>query len=112
MSPPFCRTNWKALVEAFRVHSSRSATARRAPRLGCGTGVQTLGDFLFSQVALAGEVNAAPAELRQYVIASVRGLVAVSAFDEALPGHLPHYRASQQRLQNLRRKIQEIAALA
>ncbi len=60
---------------------------------------------------IVAEVNAAPAELRQYVIASVRGLVAIPGFDEALAGHLPHDRASQQRLPNLRRKLQGIAAL-
>ena len=57
------------------------------------------------------EIGAAPAELSRYVIASVRGLVAERAFDEALPGHLPPDRASQQRLPSLRRKLQEIASL-
>jgi hypothetical protein len=61
---------------------------------------------------IVAEVTEAPTELRQYVIASVRGLVAFPAFDEALAGHLPHDRASQQRLPSLRRKIQEIATLA
>ena len=60
---------------------------------------------------IVAEVNVAPAELRQYVIESVRGLVSIPAFDEALAGHLPHDHASQQRLPSLRRKLQEIAAV-
>jgi hypothetical protein len=60
---------------------------------------------------IVAEVNAAPAELRRYVIESIRGLVSNAAFDEALPGHLPPDLASQQRLPNLRRKLREIAAL-
>jgi hypothetical protein len=57
------------------------------------------------------EVSQAPAELARYVIESVRNLIAISAFDEALPGHLPPDRASQQRLPNLRKKLQAIAML-
>ena len=57
------------------------------------------------------EVNAAPAELRRHTIESIRSLVLAASFDEALPGHLPPDRASQQRLPNLRRKLREIAAL-
>jgi hypothetical protein len=60
---------------------------------------------------IVAEVNAAPVELRRCVIESVRNLVSTAAFDEALPGHLPPDRASQQRLPNLRRKLREIAAL-
>jgi predicted nucleotidyltransferase len=57
------------------------------------------------------EVSLAPAELARYVIASVRNLIAIPAFDEALPGHLPPDRASQQRLPSLRKKLQAIAIL-
>jgi len=57
------------------------------------------------------EVAAAPEDLRGYVIASVRGLTAIPAFNEALVGHLPNDRASQQRLPSLRRKLQAIAVL-
>ena len=60
---------------------------------------------------IVAEVNAAPVELRCYVIESIRGLVSTPVFDEALPGHLPPDRASQQRLPNLRRKLREIDAL-
>jgi len=75
---------------------------------------QDLEDFVTvidGREKIAAEVNEAPAQLRQYVITSVRGLVGAHSFDEALPGHLPPDRASQQRLSNLRRKLQEIAAL-
>jgi len=60
---------------------------------------------------IVAEVNAAPVELRRYVIDSIRGLASTAAFDEALAGHLPPDRASQQRLPSLRRKLREIVAL-
>ncbi len=60
---------------------------------------------------IVAEVNEASADLRTYVIKSVGALVADPAFNEALPGHLPSDRASQQRLPNLRSKLQAIAAL-
>lgn len=55
--------------------------------------------------------HAAPPPLRSYVIESARRLLAAPLFNEALPGHLPPDRASQQRLPALRRKLQAIAAL-
>jgi len=55
--------------------------------------------------------HAAPTPLRSYVIESARRLMAAPLFNEALPGHLPPDRASQQRLPALRRKLQAIAAL-
>ena len=60
---------------------------------------------------IVAEVNAAPTALRRHIILSVRALLGVDAFIEALPGHLPSDRASQQRLPLLRRKLQLIAAL-
>ena len=60
---------------------------------------------------IAAEVERAPAGLRNYVCDAVRAWLALPAFDEALPGHLPGDRASPQRLPGLRRKLQEIAAL-
>jgi hypothetical protein len=60
---------------------------------------------------IVAEVERAPAGLRDYVRDAVRAWLALAAFDEALPGHLPGDRASQQRLPGLRRKLQEIAAL-
>lgn len=61
---------------------------------------------------IVAEAKGAPAELRHYVIESIGGLVSTPALDEALPGHLPSDRASQQRLPRLRRKLREITALA
>lgn len=66
---------------------------------------------LDGRAQIAAEVERAPAGLRDYVRDAVRAWLALSAFDEALPGHLPGDRASQQRLPGLRRKLQEIAAL-
>jgi hypothetical protein len=61
---------------------------------------------------IAAEVESTPTALRSYVIRSVHALLAIPAFDEALSGHLPGDRASQQRLPGLRKKLQAIAALA
>ena len=60
---------------------------------------------------IVAEVNTTPASMRRYVIDSIKSLVSTEAFNEALPGHLPPDRASQQRLSGLRRKLREIAAL-
>jgi hypothetical protein len=61
---------------------------------------------------IVSEVNEAPVELRGYVIRSIRQLSKNPAFNEALPGHLPGDKASQQRLPVLRQKVLGIAALA
>jgi hypothetical protein len=60
---------------------------------------------------IVDEVDRAPEGLRNYVRDAVRAWLTLPAFDEALPGHLPSDRASQQRLPGLRRKLREIAAL-
>lgn len=60
---------------------------------------------------IVAEVERAPVGLRNYVRDAVRAWLALPAFDEALPGHLPGDRASQQRLPGVRRKLREIAAL-
>jgi hypothetical protein len=60
---------------------------------------------------IVSEIDRAPAGLRTYVRDAVRSLLETPAFDEALPGHLPADRASQQRLPALRRKLQSIASL-
>jgi predicted nucleotidyltransferase len=61
---------------------------------------------------IVSEINETPVALRGYVIASVQTLIAAAAFNEALPGHLPPDRASQQRLPGLRRKLQAISTLS
>lgn len=60
---------------------------------------------------IVSEINTAPAELRRYVIDSVRELLGKPVFDEALPGHLPADSASQRRLAGLRNKLRRIANL-
>lgn len=60
---------------------------------------------------IVAEVNTTPASMRRYVIDSIKSLISTEAFNEALPGHLPPDRASQQRLSGLRRKLRAIAAL-
>lgn len=60
---------------------------------------------------IVAEVDRAPASLRGYVIESVQHLIDSPAFNEALAGHLPADRASQQRLPSLRGKLHGIAAL-
>jgi predicted nucleotidyltransferase len=58
---------------------------------------------------IVAEVAAAPAALRTLIIEAVRTLLAVPAFNESLPGHLPSDDASQRRLPALRRKLHAIA---
>lgn len=60
---------------------------------------------------IVAEVQAAPAALCDYLSRSIRGLVGIARFDEALSGHLPGDSASQQRLPSLRRKLRAISAL-
>jgi hypothetical protein len=60
--------------------------------------------------AIVAEIAAAPEALRAYVIDAVRALLAVPAFNESLPGHLPGDEASQRRLPALRRKLNAIAS--
>ncbi len=58
---------------------------------------------------IVAEVATATSALRAFVINAVRTLLAVPAFNESLPGHLPGDDASQRRLPLLRRKLQAIA---
>jgi len=79
------------------------------------SGSHDLEDFIAvvdGRERMAVEVDTAPTVLESYVISSVHALLAIPAFDEALPGHLPGDRASQQRLAGLRRKLHAIGALA
>lgn len=82
------------------------------------------GDFLFShdlgdlfavvdgRDALLEECRVSPHDLKVYLAARFRGLLAQPAFMDALPGHLPGDAASQERLPELQAKLQEIAGLA
>ncbi len=82
------------------------------------------GDFLFShdlgdllavvdgRAALLEECRASSSELRGYLADRFRGLLALPAFIDALPGHLPGDAASQERLPELQAKLREIAGLS
>lgn len=54
------------------------------------------------------EIDRAPAALRSYLVGAIRGLMNEESFNEALSGHLPSDRASQQRLPLLRAKLRNI----
>ena len=63
------------------------------------------------RASIVAEVDQAAPELRGYLIESVKALLASATFDEALAGHMPPDRASQQRLPKLRAKLRAITAL-
>ena len=60
---------------------------------------------------IVDECRDADNELRIYLRDRVSGLMAILAFREALPGHLPGDSASRQRLPDLEEKLRLIAAL-
>ena len=61
---------------------------------------------------IVAEVDNAPVDLRRYLIEAVRTLTSMPEFDEALAGHLPPDRSSQQRLPKLRGKLRSISGLS
>lgn len=81
------------------------------------------GDFLFShdlgdllavvdgRDALLDECRISAFELRGYLADRFQALLALPAFIDALPGHLPGDAASQERLPELVAKLHEIAGL-
>jgi hypothetical protein len=58
---------------------------------------------------LIEEIKHEPEELRKYLAESFSSLMAKDRFRDALPGHLPHDKASQARLPGLIRKIGHIS---
>src|SRR5574340_1717257 len=73
-----------------------------------------LGDFLAvidGRDSLVDECRSSNAGLRAYLRERVAGLLATSAFIDALPGHLPGDAASQQRLPDLEDKLRALARL-
>ncbi len=80
-------------------------------------------DFLFShdledllavvdgRDALLEECRTSAPELRGYLAAHFQALLALPAFIDALPGHLPGDAASQERLPDLLAKLREIAGV-
>lgn len=63
------------------------------------------------RVNIVNEINATSQPLKGYILSSVRQLVGESAFNEALPAHLPPDTANQRRLPVLRQKLKAIANL-
>jgi hypothetical protein len=63
------------------------------------------------RVSLLDECRASPAELRDWLAGRFAELLATPAFVEALAGHLPSDAASQARLPELLRTLQQIAGL-
>ena len=59
---------------------------------------------------LGDEIRAADAEIRGYLAAQAKALLATRAFLDALPGHLPPDAASQDRLPLLLRRVGAIAS--
>jgi predicted nucleotidyltransferase len=60
---------------------------------------------------LAGELIAAPADVRAFIASEVHALMSDEAFREALPGHLPGDKASQARLPMIEERLDRIAGL-
>lgn len=81
------------------------------------------GDFLMShdlediitvidgRVSLLNEVRACPDEVKSYLVTEFAGLMGNARFLEALPGHLPGDRASQQRLGSLLGKLRQLTQI-
>jgi hypothetical protein len=73
-----------------------------------------LGDLLAvidGRDALIDECRRSEPELRVYLRDCMGRLLAISAFIEAMPGHLPGDSASQQRLPDLIEKLETLAGL-
>lgn len=62
--------------------------------------------------SIVDECAQCPAELRAWLSAQFSGLLADSRFHDSLHGHLPGDAASQERLPDLRARIQRIAGLS
>jgi predicted nucleotidyltransferase len=62
------------------------------------------------RLELLEEVQASPADLRAYLVSEFRELIGMSAFLDALPGHLPGDAASQARMPELLRRVRLLAA--
>ena len=63
------------------------------------------------RASLFAEMQAAPAELRDYLGNEFRALLANRDFMDALPGQLPADRGSQARLPGLIKKLQDISSI-
>ncbi|MDT8443606.1 MAG: hypothetical protein RQ722_04900 [Desulfuromonadales bacterium] len=63
------------------------------------------------RVGILAELSVIDAELKEYIAGTISGLIAAEGFREALSGHLPPDRASQERLPLLWQRLVAIAAL-
>lgn len=73
-----------------------------------------LGDFLAvvdGRASLLEECQASAVHLQAYLGERMAALLATPAFMDALPGHLPGDRASQERLPDLEQKLRTLARL-
>lgn len=61
---------------------------------------------------ILAELSVIDAELKEYIAETISGLIAAEGFREALSGHLPPDRASQERLPLLWQRLVAVAALA
>lgn len=116
-------------VNTARLHTLRGVTVRtvRAPCFlamkltafadrGSGDwyGSHDLEDIITvvdGRASLADEVAGEAADLRKFVCGRILEMLGTGAFLDALPGHLPHDMASQNRLPFLLQRMQSIAAM-
>jgi hypothetical protein len=63
------------------------------------------------RAGILAELSVIDAELKEYIAGTISGLIAAEGFREALSGHLPPDRASQERLPLLWQRLVAIAAL-
>ncbi len=77
-------------------------------------GSHDLEDFVTvidGRAGILDELSVLEAELKEYIAKTISGLIAAEGFREALSGHLPPDRASQERLPLLWQRLVAIAAL-
>jgi len=60
---------------------------------------------------LVGEIRVAASDVRSYLAKEIKRLVSISAFREALPGHVLSDAASQERVSTIISRLEEIGSL-
>lgn len=60
---------------------------------------------------LVGEIRDAASDVRSYLAKEIRQLISISAFRDALPGHVPPDTASQERVGMIISRLEEIGSL-
>jgi predicted nucleotidyltransferase len=61
---------------------------------------------------LLDEVMTSPMDLQGYIVKQIAHLLSIGEFMQALSGHLPPDAASQSRLPELRRRLEQLAHIA